>query len=332
MAYDGYGIPQLNFAPLAQIPQDRRQAQAFADQQRLQRNREMTLADLAQGPPIADVSRKLFAAGDVEGGLSLARLAEAQSQNAFQRNIAERNLRLHEQAADKPQVAWKDDGSGNPVPYLVSPGGQIKRAQVEGETATGPANPFSTGGKMTEAQSKDALYAGRMLASEKVLRDVESVGTSTVERGKGYLSDKLGYNLRGDQYQKFDQAQRDFINATLRRESGAVISPSEFDNANKQYFPMPGDTKEVIEQKRANRREAIRGIGAGAGQSWRPDYTFDQQGNIVPNQPKAKTATAATPSAARTGGPARPASKAEYDALPSGTPYVAPDGSVRTKK
>jgi len=37
----------------------------------------------------------------------------------------------------------------------------------------------------------------------------------------------------------FEQAKKNFVNAVLRLESGAVISPSEFTNADKQYFPQP---------------------------------------------------------------------------------------------
>jgi 3-deoxy-D-arabino-heptulosonate 7-phosphate (DAHP) synthase len=60
--------------------------------------------------------------------------------------------------------------------------------------------------------------------------------------------------------QQVEQAQRDFINAVLRRESGAVISNDEFANGRRQYFPQPGDTPQVIEQKRRNREMAIQGI------------------------------------------------------------------------
>jgi hypothetical protein len=65
-------------------------------------------------------------------------------------------------------------------------------------------------------------------------------------KAPGFMSN---YVTNSD-YQKFDQAKRDFVNAVLRRESGAAISQSEFDNANKQYFPQPGDTPERIAEKR----------------------------------------------------------------------------------
>lgn len=304
--YDGYGIPRLDFSPLARIPAQMRESQAFDTQQRIQANRERTLAELGQGVPIGDVSRKLFAAGDVEGGLSLARLADAQAMREYNIKRDERDFGFRQQEAqraerqadrnyglqvetlrEKPQIKTVKDAAGNESLKLVTPQGKVTDLDTG---PAGPTNPFAPEGKMTESQAKDALYARRMLASEKVLRDVENVGTSALERGRGYVSDKIGYNIRGGEYQKFDQAQRDFINATLRRESGAVISPAEFDNANKQYFPQPGDTPEVIRQKRANRREAIQGIGAGAGPAWRPDYTFGPNGELNRTGPAAAPA------------------------------------------
>lgn len=45
--------------------------------------------------------------------------------------------------------------------------------------------------------------------------------------------------MKSDDRQQFEQAQRNFINSVLRQESGAAIADSEFENAKKQYFPMP---------------------------------------------------------------------------------------------
>jgi len=50
------------------------------------------------------------------------------------------------------------------------------------------------------------------------------------------------------------QAERDFVNAVLRRESGAAISKDEFKNAEKQYFPRWGDSPRVLAWKSENRK------------------------------------------------------------------------------
>ncbi len=43
-----------------------------------------------------------------------------------------------------------------------------------------------------------------------------------------------------------EQAERNFVNAVLRRESGAAISPEEFVSAEKQYFAQRGDGDAVL--------------------------------------------------------------------------------------
>ena len=65
--------------------------------------------------------------------------------------------------------------------------------------------------------------------------------------------------------QRVDQAQRNFVNATLRQESGAAISQGEWDNTKKQYFPQPGDSAAVLAQKAANRKRVIDGFRTTAG-------------------------------------------------------------------
>ena len=280
----------MNFDWLGDLPRTIEDAQ--------NRRAQRTIADLAaSGAPLDEVSRKMLAVNPALG-VSLARLADDRAQRAemgardqrdfdFRRQEAERNQRNSErdynfrmsQAVERPTIQKQKDAAGNESFVQIYPDGRVRELQVGGGQT--PANPFATGGKLTDVQAKDGLFAGRMLGAEKVLREVENVGTDWVERRRGDISDKTGYNIRGKTYQKFDQAQRDFINATLRRESGAMIRPDEFDNANKQYFPMPGDTAEVIAQKRRNREQAIRGIAAGAGPAWQPPYVFDDKGGMV---------------------------------------------------
>jgi hypothetical protein len=106
-----------------------------------------------------------------------------------------------------------------------------------------------------------------MRSSQTSLNDLESQGT---DLGAALLNKDptgLANYAQSPEYQLYDQAKRDFVNALLRRESGAVIAPSEFANAEAQYFPRPGDSPEVIAQKRKNRDNAIAGVTVGAGNS-----------------------------------------------------------------
>jgi hypothetical protein len=80
-------VPQINFASLGDLPQVYRNA-------RTQANREMVLSRLGQGNGQIDynsASRALLAAGDVQGGLSLANLGlhERQMQNSIYQQTPE---------------------------------------------------------------------------------------------------------------------------------------------------------------------------------------------------------------------------------------------------
>jgi hypothetical protein len=121
---------------------------------------------------------------------------------------------------------------------------------------------------MTDAQSKALLFGARMKAANAALDKLAAGGTNMpsviklaadniplVGGAAGAVANTV---VASKAQQQVEQAQRDFINAVLRRESGAVISEPEFINARKQYFPSVGDSPEVIAQKRQNRREAER--------------------------------------------------------------------------
>ena len=117
----------------------------------------------------------------------------------------------------------------------------------------------------TEAQSNALVFSQRMKASNLILDNVENVGSDLYNSIVNQIP-VAGNYLISEEYQQYDQAKRDFINATLRKESGAAIAESEFANANRQYFPVPGDTPKVIAQKRANRQLAQKLIEKTVGQ------------------------------------------------------------------
>jgi hypothetical protein len=115
---------------------------------------------------------------------------------------------------------------------------------------------------LTEGQSKSALFGSRMQMANTIFDTLEKAGTTTSTPGmnSGYGVGNVISALSSADQQQLMQAKRDFLNAVLRRESGAVINESEFVNGEKQYFPQIGDTKQVITQKRANREAAMRGV------------------------------------------------------------------------
>ena len=166
---------------------------------------------------------------------------------------------------------------------IVTSGDGIFERRPEGliqlkDPKTGqPLRPTARERPITEYQGKNALYGTRALQSHNILNKIEEDINTAVLASKqeiqsypvigGPLGAAANLMLTEDQ-QSVEQAQRNFVNAVLRQESGAVISEAEFENAKKQYFPAPGDGKQVIEQKRRNRVTAIEGFKKIAGPAW----------------------------------------------------------------
>ena len=141
---------------------------------------------------------------------------------------------------------------------------------------------------LTESQGNATAYGMRMAEANKILTDLEKKGvtnTGILRSAVGgtvgltpFIGDKLQEATNAlinplptflggpsAQQQQVDQARRNFITAVLRKESGASISPSEFANEEKKYFPQTGDTDTVIKQKQDARELAIKAMGIQAG-------------------------------------------------------------------
>lgn len=78
--------------------------------------------------------------------------------------------------------------------------------------------------------------------------------------------------LQSEEGKSYRQAQRTFTEARLRKESGAAIPASEYENDSKTYFAQPGDTPAVLAQKRAARQEVLDGLGFSAGPAYQEFY------------------------------------------------------------
>jgi hypothetical protein len=183
-------------------------------------------------------------------------------------------------AADQGAVTYQQDGSGNFValPTRAHPGEVIRGRQVVAPGAGMIPLQGKTAG-MTEGQAKANMFGSRMAAADRILTDLAANGVeqpSLIKRGAEavpLLGGGLGMVANGwaasSKQQQVEQAQRDFLNAVLRRESGAAIGSSEFDSARVQYFPQPGDGRAVIEQKARNRALAVQTMLAEVPQQQR---------------------------------------------------------------
>jgi hypothetical protein len=134
-------------------------------------------------------------------------------------------------------------------------------------------------GDFKPAQGKDAptgderkgggMY-DRMVAAETTLdrlaADEGAENLSLVERGLTGMGAPEGYALSGSS-QRVLQAQRDWVRAKLRLESGAVIGDEEMAEEIRTYFPQPGEEKATRDQKKQARRQAMEQVKTQAGRA-----------------------------------------------------------------
>ncbi len=127
----------------------------------------------------------------------------------------------------------------------------------------------------TQPQAQDASYAQRIADAEGVFKNTEKFITG-MSLPEYEIQRRMPAALQSEKFQPYDQASRNLINTILRRESGAAISQSEFDNAKRQYLPQPGDGAEALRLKAQNRKRQLEGLIKGAGPVYTPDTPADR--------------------------------------------------------
>lgn len=119
----------------------------------------------------------------------------------------------------------------------------------------------------SDAQRTLSSYASRLEQAiptiEKLTPDITGMNLLSFEAQL-----RLPAALQTSEMQQYMQSSRNLINSILRRESGAVISPSEFSEARQQYLPQPGDSAAVLAQKKANRDLQFATYKTGAGTAY----------------------------------------------------------------
>lgn len=156
-------------------------------------------------------------------------------------------------------------------PMLVDP----RTGKAQPVTADG--RPVQSAKVPTEFQGKSAAFGARAEQADKIISAIGDKYSPAAINAKqavgktwlvgGALEAATNKMALSENDQRAEQAQRDFINAVLRQESGAAISESEFENARRQYFPQPGDKKANLELKARNRKLTIQGFMNSAGKA-----------------------------------------------------------------
>ena len=167
---------------------------------------------------------------------------------------------------------------------------------------------------MTEGE-RDALQLGsRMYRAQQVLTEMERsgyVGSTRWKADRAAL--KVNFNTMwgvSKEGQRYVTAQRSYITGTLRYNSGAAISESEFFKKDQESFPQLGADQAVIRQMSASRDGEIKTMVLPLQQNFSGLWAA-----AIGQQPAARTVPSATPTT--------PATTPTTPAPPTATPATS---------
>jgi hypothetical protein len=185
-----------------------------------------------------------------------------------QNMVDARSREMHADAqaqAGKPTIVTGADGQL----YAVDP-----RTASGTEVMGADGKPLNKGAKaLTESQSNAAAFGMRMKAANEIVSGIEKSGYDVASPLNKLASNPVTNYVATPQAQSLQQAKLNFMTASLRKESGATISPSEFETEDKKYFPQPGDGAEVRKQKAQMRALALRAMSLQAGNNAQTEDT-----------------------------------------------------------
>lgn len=251
---------------LAKLPQLFQQGQQYAQQQELLNARKAALSKF-DGSNFTDLAKSLFAAGDMEGGLQAANLAA------------------------------KPTGRFTATPYGGALNTETGEITMPGGPGGSPVNPNYFPTKNPDEAKAGNFYKNGALADQELasVGDVPNKEAGSWSSLASNLEDvpygvgAIAHSIESPSRQKFQTAARHFINAINRRESGAVVNRTEWQDAYQRFLPVYGDKPETLAAKATARRQALAGIAGEAGPMFDPSkatqQTQTQEANAAPANP-----------------------------------------------
>jgi hypothetical protein len=146
------------------------------------------------------------------------------------------------------------------------------------------ADKLAEGKKPTESEQKAYGFAQRMELSDQLITNLENkvltegkdatalypTATSQAASKVPLIGDYLRTQVTSPIQQQYRQAQENWVRANLRKESGAVIGSDEMADEIRTYFPQPGESAQVIQQKQLARQVTQDAMKTSAGALYRP--------------------------------------------------------------
>lgn len=197
-----------------------------------------------------------------------------------QRIVHERDLHNDKIGLDRDRFAFDqkkfDAEQGKPVivggtSRLVDPqtGKEILPANPQQQQGIeiGPDGSIKVNPQLmkppTETQAKWGLFHQRGKAANSNLSKFENALTSLDETLATKYGGSLGNYYASDKFQMAKQAADDFLVTIIRPDTGAAVTPSEFEIYGNIFLPKPGDKPGVIEKKRQARTRAVEALKQG---------------------------------------------------------------------
>ena len=118
--------------------------------------------------------------------------------------------------------------------------------------------------KLTEGQSKDNVFVTRADGALKAFEKGNSGALlSFGESAAGSLPFGVGRYMQGNDYQTAENQGNEFLQAILRKDTGAAITVDEQRLYGDTYLPRPGDGPAVLEAKKLARARAVEAMKSG---------------------------------------------------------------------
>ena len=175
------------------------------------------------------------------------------------------NMSWQRLSQPKPETRTAPDGTVTTVtvPGMDLTGFPVPAGLEAGEKVIGEEAP-----KFNNDEKLAGAFTNRMIESTSTFENVTAGGYDPANM-RDFAANSLPLAIRAsalsDSGQQYLAAKMNFITAVLRKESGAAISDTEFANEDLKYFPQPGESAAVIEQKRIARKTAIESMKAQSG-------------------------------------------------------------------
>lgn len=160
----------------------------------------------------------------------------------------------------RPQLVDVPQPDGTVQKQWLYPG------QTSGAAVGAPAKPESAK-PPAEMDKKVGTLFGSMVTAANNLAGLSGTDTSSISNAT-LDSNPITRPATSAEYRKYQSAAKQWSANLLYIKSGATATPEEVQSTYLQFFPQPGDTPDVKEQKAAAREQEMRNI-----QSVYPDTT-----------------------------------------------------------